>query len=102
MEEAIRKTAHLALVGADAEQFLNSSNNSITAEDITCNDFYVNSSESRASFSGNGLRTVTMNELLDTVYTGKDPIIDGLLYRDTYLFTGSPKVGKSFFMTQLA
>ena len=102
MEEAIRKTAHLALVGADAEQFLNSSNNSITAEDKTCNDFYVNSSDSQASFTGNGLRTVTMNELLDTVYTGKEPIIDGLLYRDTYLFTGSPKVGKSFFMTQLA
>ena len=102
MEEAIRKTAHLALVGANAEQFLNSSNNSITAEDKTCNDFYVNSSDSQALFTGNGLRTVTMNELLDTVYTGKEPIIDGLLYRDTYLFTGSPKVGKSFFMTQLA
>lgn len=50
----------------------------------------------------NRLRTVTMNDLYDAVYRGKPPIIDGLLYPGTYLFAGAPKVGKSFFMAQLA
>ncbi len=29
-------------------------------------------------------------------------MIDGLLYSGTYLFVGAPKIGKSFFMAQLA
>ena len=47
------------------------------------------------------LQTVTMEELYDTVYPPKEPIVDGLLYNGTYLFVGAPKVGKSFFMAQL-
>ena len=43
-----------------------------------------------------------MDELYDTVYNGKPPIIDGLLYSGTYLFVGAPKLGKSFLMAQLA
>ena len=30
------------------------------------------------------------------------PAVEGLLYPGTYIFAGSPKVGKSFFMAQLA
>ena len=30
------------------------------------------------------------------------PLIDGLLYTGVYLFVGAPKLGKSFFMAQLA
>ena len=48
------------------------------------------------------LRTVTMNELYETVYPGRPPLIDGLLYPGTYLFVGAPKLGKSFFMAQIA
>lgn len=48
------------------------------------------------------LRTVTMNELYETVYPSRPPLIDGLLYPGTYLFVGAPKLGKSFFMAQLA
>ena len=48
------------------------------------------------------LRTVTMNELYETIYPGRPPLIDGLLYPGTYLFVGAPKLGKSFFMAQLA
>ena len=48
------------------------------------------------------LHTVSMTELFDSAYQSKPPIIDGLLYRGTYLFTGSPKSGKSFLMAQLA
>ena len=43
-----------------------------------------------------------MSELLDNVYQSKPSLVDGLLYRGTYLFVGAPKLGKSFLMTQLA
>ena len=48
------------------------------------------------------LHTVSMNELYETVYPSRPPLIDGLLYPGTYLFVGAPKLGKSFFMAQLA
>ena len=43
-----------------------------------------------------------MTELYDTVYLPRTPVVDGFLYGGTYLFVGAPKVGKSFFMGQLA
>ena len=43
-----------------------------------------------------------MTELYDTTYPPKAAIIDGLLYAETYLFVGAPKIGKSFFMAQLS
>ena len=43
-----------------------------------------------------------MTALYDTVFDIQTPLIDGLLQRGTYLFVGSPKVGKSFMMAQLA
>ena len=48
------------------------------------------------------LPTISMSELYENVYQSRPPVIDGLLYPGTYLFAGSPKVGKSFFMAQLA
>ncbi len=48
------------------------------------------------------LKTVSMNELYETTYDSKPPLIDGLLYAGTYLFVGGSKLGKSFFMAQLA
>jgi RecA-family ATPase len=50
----------------------------------------------------NYLHTVSASELYDTVYAGRQPVIENLLYSGTYLFAGSPKVGKSFFMAQIA
>ena len=51
----------------------------------------------------NYLRTVTMSTLYNTVFDNtQTPLIEGLLQRGTYLFVGSPKVGKSFMMAQLA
>ena len=47
-------------------------------------------------------KTVSMTALYDTVFDIQTPLIDGLLQRGTYLFVGSPKVGKSFMMAQLA
>lgn len=48
------------------------------------------------------LPTVTMQELYETAYRSKPPIVDGLLYPGTYLFAGAPKIGKSFLMAQFA
>lgn len=48
------------------------------------------------------LHTVTLNELYETSYPSRPPIIDGLLYSGTYLLAGAPKVGKSFLVAQLA
>lgn len=47
------------------------------------------------------LPAISMTELYSTVYESKPPVVDGLLYPGTYLFVGSPKYGKSFFMLQL-
>lgn len=43
-----------------------------------------------------------MTELYDTIYKSAAPVVENLLYTGTYLFVGAPKVGKSFFMAQLA
>lgn len=48
------------------------------------------------------LATISMQELYERIFQRKPPIIDGLLYTGTYLFVGAPKLGKSFFMAQLA
>ena len=48
------------------------------------------------------LATISMKELYERIFQRKPPIIDGLLNAGTYLFVGSPKLGKSFFMAQLA
>lgn len=42
-----------------------------------------------------------MDELFECVFLPKTPIVENLLEVGTYLFVGSPKVGKSFFMAQL-
>jgi len=48
------------------------------------------------------MRAFSMSELYNTTYESRPPLIDGLIYPGTYLFVGAPKVGKSFFMAQLA
>lgn len=60
-----------------------------------------NTAKSANKKNPDDLETVSMMELYDTAYPPKLPIIDGLLYNGTYLFVGSPKIGKSFFMAQI-
>lgn len=52
--------------------------------------------------ASDALHTKSLNELLDTFYPPRAPIIDDLLYPGTYLFVGPPKIGKSFLMSQIA
>lgn len=86
MTETKKTTTPDTSVGADAVQpLLKNSTNSITDSSNNCN-----------------LKTISMTELYDTVYPLRRPIVDNLLYSGTYLFVGAPKIGKSFFMGQLA
>ena len=48
------------------------------------------------------LHTVSLNELFDSVYTSRPPVIDGLLYTGVYILAGAPKIGKSFLVAQVA
>ncbi len=52
--------------------------------------------------SKNFLPTVNLEELFDEVYRDKPAIVENLIYPGTYLLAGAPKVGKSFFVAQLA
>ena len=111
MIDAKEKTALATSVGADERQSIQLCNtNIITTENTEINYPDENSSENleeiyRQMQRMNDpayLHTVSMNDLYETVFQSRPPVIDGLLYSGTYLFAGAPKVGKSFFMAQLA
>ena len=97
MTDNRKTTVPGASVGADAVQSLNKINTNI----ITNSDKQINLQAAKKS-NNFGLNTVSMTELYDTVYPPRKPIVNDLLYSGTYLFVGAPKVGKSFFMGQLA
>lgn len=95
-----KATAPVSSVGADGKQSLckNNYEKSISNSQKQSNLQATNCPEKSGQ---EALKTVTMEELYDTVYPPKVPIVDGLIYNGTYLFVGAPKVGKSFFMAQL-
>ena len=101
-----KMTTPIVSVGADTEQLPNVCNDSITDfnEDGKSLDDYLEEMQKEFSkqMSPSYLKTVSMSELYDTVFNVQTPLIDGLLQRGTYIFAGSPKVGKSFMMVQLA
>ena len=104
------KTALATSVGADERQSIQNTDNIIPTSDAKFNDLNENSPETLEELYRKMMRlndpaylpTVTMQELYEKVYQSRPPVIDGLLYSGTYLFAGAPKVGKSFFMAQLA
>lgn len=101
MDALNEMTALNASVGAEAGQPFTKSNTTI----INNNDSDFNRFDEindLCDIDESYLHTVSMTELFDSAYQSKPPIIDGLLYRGTYLFAGSPKIGKSFLMAQLA
>ncbi len=108
MIEKKKSTAPVSSVGADGEQPKTKNYTEIIANGNVKNNlqatvfrgFDTNCPE--ISGQGGGLQTVSMTELYDTVYPPRTPVVDGFLYGGTYLFVGAPKVGKSFFMGQLA
>ena len=102
-----KMTAPIASVGADVEQPLQNlkTNQSIADLPGKGNLQATNNAENAAKSANkknpDDLEIVSMMELYDTAYPPKLPIVDGLLYNGTYLFVGSPKIGKSFFMAQI-
>ena len=101
-----KTTAPYPSVGADEEQSLNK---------ITNLSIAIESAENKSSepsfnemfrkmqriYDPAYLPAVSMQDLYETIYPSRPPIIDGLLYAGTYLFVGAPKVGKSFLMAQI-
>lgn len=105
--ETEKTTAPLSSVGADVGQpYGKESIHSISEEPAEINDFHESLDEWQREIlremDPSYLKTVSMNELYNTVFQSRSPLIDGLLYPGTYLFVGAPKLGKSFFMAQLA
>ena len=47
------------------------------------------------------LKTITLTTLYEMTFAPRTPVIEGLLYSGTYLFAGSPKIGKSFLVAQI-
>ena len=104
MNKEKEMTAPVVSVGADTEQSSqNLTDISLTDFDSdfkgSDDDFYR---EMQRRMAPDYLETVSMATLYDTDFEGQEPLIDGLLYRGAYLLAGSPKVGKSFLMAQLA
>ena len=92
------RTALNPSVAAEGEQPLTNHNASIADGAGNVNTQTVNSGKGEK----NKLKTVSMTDLYNQVYTSRPPIIGGLLYPGTYILAGAPKLGKSFLMAQLA
>ena len=103
MENKKEKTAPDVSVGADTEQPISKkTTSSISKYEGNIKSFEEMQREMQLSLDPSYLKTISMNELFDTQYGSKQSLIDGLLYPGTYIFAGSPKLGKSFLMAQLA
>ena len=103
MDNKKEMTALNVSVGVDTEQPIQKcTDNSISDYDENIKSFEKMQKEFLRSLDLSYLKTVSLSELYDTVYESKPPLIDGLLYHGTYIFAGSPKLGKSFLMAQLA
>ena len=108
MNEKEKTTVPVPSVGADGEQSLSY----VTEEIVTQEPDYFNFDDGKHGdeyleqmlrmSEPSYLPTMTMNQVYETVYESRRPIIENLLYPGAYLFVGAPKVGKSFFMAQLA
>ena len=111
MIDAKEKTALNSSVGAEEGQFIhNLSEDSITISEPEINDQIENSGESFEEIcrrlqrlsDPHYLHTVSMTELYQTTFDSRPSIIDGLLDAGAYLLVGSPKIGKSFLVAQIA
>ena len=100
MTEKMKTTAPVSSVGADGAQPQLKNYNEIIANETA--QINLQAAQNPEKSGSGGLQTVSMTELYDTLYPPRTPVVDGFLYGGTYLFVGAPKVGKSFFMGQLA
>ena len=96
-----KMTAEEVSVGADTRQSPISTADIIADYNGFCNteeeEFFIDPRKLDPRY----IETITMQGLLDTAFTPRIPIIEGLLYPGTYLMAGAPKIGKSFLVTQI-
>lgn len=97
-----KMTALNVSVGADTEQSPNVCTDSITDLEQDFKEIEEMQREMFRQMQPSYLKTVSMADLYETDFEAQSALIDNLLYQGTYLFVGSPKVGKSFMMAQLA
>ncbi len=102
----MKTTAPYPSVGADEEQSLKKFTKLSIATEPTENkspepSFNEMFRKMQRIYDPAYLSTVSMQDLYETIYPSRPPVIDGLLYAGTYLFVGAPKVGKSFLMAQI-
>ena len=111
MIDTKEKTALFPSVGAEeGKSFQTFSENIIPTSDSEINDQIENSEESFEEMcrrlqrlsDPHYLHTVSMTELYQTTFDSRPSIIDGLLDAGAYLLVGSPKIGKSFLVAQIA
>ena len=95
-------TAPNPSVGADGEQ-----SSALARKDSIANESQNRKSDADASermrrVALGEMPTMTMTELMGQHFSPRPAVVDGLLPMGTYLFTGAPKIGKSFFILQMA
>ena len=90
--------ARNSIVGAIDEQPISKTTKSIISE---VSGRYNTKPPETSAIMGN-LEVMSMTELYDSSFEPRVPVVDGLLNSGTYIFAGAPKIGKSFFMAQLA
>ena len=100
MENKKEKTAPDVSVGADTEQpIFKNTTSSISENGGNIKTFEELQREMQLRSDPSYLQTISMNELFDTQYRSKQPLIDGLLYPGTYIFAGSPKLRQASHCT---
>ena len=103
-----KMTVQTPSAATDGEQSPSKCNNSISPEETEIKSqakkerLRLLGSQLTKQSSKNFLPTVNLEELFDEVYRDKPAIVENLIYPGTYIIAGAPKVGKSFFVAQLA
>ena len=98
MNNVNEKAALDTAVGATDEQHISKNTSHIIADESV--GYNMKPPETSAMMGD--LEVLSMTELYDSSFEPRIPVVDGLLNSGTYIFAGAPKVGKSFFMAQLA
>ncbi len=102
-----KTTAPNASVGADAGQPSFKNNNGIVSDSYReCNlsdeEMEAICRKMQRMADPRYLNTMSLDEILNTVYMSKSAVVDGLLSSGVYILAGAPKIGKSFLVAQIA
>lgn len=62
----------------------------------------ISAEKSKTFGTLNALNALSMPELMEKTFPMRPTVIEGLLPAGTYLLAGAPKIGKSFFVLQMA